>query len=96
MIVNETILGFLRYLEKFIAIKCYLVLLYQIAFGNFHQTPIYIVPKYYIAKFSEWTLPHPAYMPLYSTLHPPCLDFYENHLQIPIFIPKKSKIQIYF
>ena len=70
MIVNETILGFLRYLEKFIAIKCYLVLLYQIAFGNFHQTPIYIVPKYYIAKFSEWTLPHPAYMPLYSTLHP--------------------------
>ena len=52
MIVNETILGFLRYLEKFIAIKCYLVLLYQIAFGNFHQTPIYIVPKYYIAKFS--------------------------------------------
>ena len=71
MIVNETILGFLRYLEKFIAIKCYLVLLYQIAFGNFHQTPIYIVPKYYIAKFSEWTLPHPAYMPLYSTLHPP-------------------------
>ena len=74
MIVNETILGFLRYLEKFIAIKCYLVLLYQIAFGNFHQTPIYIVPKYYIAKFSEWTLPHPAYMPLYSTLHPPPLE----------------------
>ena len=74
MIVNETILGFLWYLEKFIAIKCYLVLLYQIAFGNFHQTPIYIVPKYYIAKFSERTLPHPAYMPLYSTLHPPCTD----------------------
>lgn len=76
MIVNETILGFLWYLEKFIAIKCYLVLLYQIAFGNFHQTPIYIVPKYYIAKFSEWTPPHPTYMPLYCTLHPTLANKY--------------------
>ena len=57
MIVNETISGFLLFLEKFIEIKCYLVLLYQIAFGNFHQTHLYSTQVLYSKIFRMDTTP---------------------------------------